>query len=126
MAALVPTPGCLVIHLDMLDALSSSPVPIVGLLEPDGIVLVVGAVLAVDVLAADVLAADVLFADRVSEAVVGIVPVPLIEVVIAAVLITESASVVNKLVKIASCEVAPSASVEELCTCRASYCAVPT
>jgi hypothetical protein len=120
MAALVPTPEYLVSHLDMLDALSSSPVPIAELLEPlfpsDGILLVVGAVPSTDV---------VLFADRVSEAIVGIVPVPLIEVLItasydesatevAAVLITESAPVIGELAKIASCEVAPSASEEEL------------
>lgn len=131
MAALVPTPKCLVSHLIMLNALGGSPVPGAGLLEPAGapeeIALVVEAVLVV----------DVLFANRLSEIVVGIVPVPLIEVLITAsydesatevtaVLISESPSVVSEPVKIASCEVAPSASEEELSTCRASCCAVST
>lgn len=131
MAALVPTPQCLASHLDMLDTLSSSPVSGAGLLKPTGSPveksLGVGAVLVV----------DVLFANRISEIFVGIVPVPLIEVLItasydesatevAAVLIPESPSVVSEPVETASCEVAPSASEEKLSTCRASCCAVST
>lgn len=84
-----------------------------------------------------VLSVVVPFADWVSETVVGIVPVPLIEALITAsydesatevtaVSNTESPSVVSELVKIASCEVAPSANEEELSTCRASCCAVST
>lgn len=114
-------------------------------LPPDVLVLVAEAVLVVAaavsvaeaVLSIDVLSVDVLFADRVSETVVCIVPIPLIEVLItssndesatevAAVSITASTSVVSELVKIASCEVVPSASEEELSTCRASCCAVST
>ena len=84
-----------------------------------------------------VLSVDVLFADRVSETVVCIVPIPLIEALITAsydesatevtaVSNTESPSVVSELVKIVSCEVASSASEVELSTCRASCCAVST
>lgn len=83
------------------------------------------------------LSVDVLFADRVSETVVGIVPIPLIEVMttasydestteVVAVSVTESPFVVSRLVKIASCEVAPGDSEVELSTCRASCCAVST